>query len=91
MIEGKTSGGFKFQLEDEAVDDMELLEGLIALDNGEYKKLPETITALLGKEQKEALYEHFRAKNGRVSAKKVMEAVGEMFKAVQDTTSKIKN
>lgn len=91
MIEGKTTSGFVFQLEDEAIDDMELLEGLIALDKGQYNQLPETITALLGAEQKTALYDHCRSEKGRVSAKKVMAAVGEMFKAVKDGTSKVKN
>ena len=92
MIEGKTKSGFNFKLEDDAIDDMELLEGLIALENGNYKRLPETITALLGENQKTKLYDHCRSKKtGRVSAAKVMAAVGEMFKAVQDSSSKVKN
>lgn len=92
MIEGKTTGGFVFKLEDDAVDDMELLEGLIALDNGEYNDLPKTIEALLGKKQKVALYEHYRSKKtGRVSVKKVMTAIAEIFTAVKNTENKIKN
>ena len=92
MIEGITPGGFKYKLEDEVIDDMELLEGLIALDNVNYNRLPETIVALLGEKQKTALYEHCRnKKTKRVSAKQVMETVGEIFKAIQNKESKVKN
>ena len=83
MIEGKTKKGFIFKLDEDIKDDMELLEGLIALDNGEVNELPKVLTALLGKDQKEALYNFYRnKKTGRVSIQAVMAAFGEIFQQI---------
>lgn len=85
MIEGKTNSGFSYAIDDDVMDDMELLEGFISLDNGDMTSLPKCIIALLGKEQKEALYDHCRSeKTGRVSAKKVIAEIREILKDAQD-------
>ena len=85
MIEGKTKSGFAYAIDDEVRDDMELLEGFISLDNGDMTSLPKCIIALLGKDQKEALYDHCRSeKTGRVSAKMVMAEVGEILNSAQE-------
>lgn len=65
MIEGKTKSGFEFNLDDEAMNDMELLEDLKRLDNGEVIVLPDILKRMLGK-QKDDLYEHVRTESGRV-------------------------
>lgn len=78
-IKGKTSSGFEFNLDEEALDDMEVLEWLIEMDNGDVAHLKDMLVRLLGDEQKKALYNHCR-KNGRVSAKAVLREVGEIFK-----------
>lgn len=89
MAEGKTSSGFVYVIDEDVNDDMELLEGLIALDSGDMTSLPQCITSLLGAEQKKALYDHCRSeKTGRVSSKKVIAEVGEIIKSVQ---SEVKN
>lgn len=89
MAEGKTSTGFVYVVDEDVNDDMELLEGFIALDNGDMTSLPQCITSLLGAEQKKALYDHCRnEKTGRVSSKKVIAEVGEILKDVQ---SEVKN
>jgi|GEM_PF-521680 len=80
MTEGKTKSGFAFKIDEDVRDDMELLEGFIDLDDGDMKALPKCIIALLGKEQKIALYNHCRSeKTGRVSASKVMKEVKEIL------------
>lgn len=82
MITGKTKGGFEFAIPDGATNDMELLEGITELDNGDLSHIRQTVTALLGKDQKEKLYNFLRDKDtGRVPADKVMEALGEIFAA----------
>lgn len=83
MIEGKTKAGFVYKLEDDIADDMELLEGFIDLDNGEWRGIKTTIAKLLGEEQKNALYDFYRGENGRVKASVIMEAVGEILAAAQ--------
>lgn len=80
MMKGKTSTGFEFSLEDEAMDDYELLEVVSKIDTGDYTLVPSMIEMLLGKEQKEKLKDHIRNKNGKVSVKNMMEEVMEIFK-----------
>lgn len=85
MIEGKTKSGFIYKIDEEVRDDMELLEGFIGLDNGDYTVLPKCITSLLGQKQKDELYNHCRSKkSGRVSAQKVMKEVKEILNGAKD-------
>ena len=90
MIKGKTKSGFVFEIDEEAKDDMELLEGLIQIDQGDLRSIPNVLVMLLGEEQKKALYEHCRA-NGRVSSAKVMTALTEIFNATKAEESDLKN
>ena len=92
MIKGKTSSGFEYTIEEDARDDMELLEALIDLDNGNMGGLKQTIELLLGPEQKTALYEFHRNKEtGRVSAKKVMSEFSEILKGAGEQGGATKN
>lgn len=78
MIKGKTESGFEFEVEEEVTDDYEFLELLCKVDNGEVNLIPKVADELLGIEQKKALMDHLR-ENGRVSAKKMGEAIGEIM------------
>ena len=91
MIEGKTSTGFVYKIDDDVLDDMELLDALIDMDNDDMSSYRYAIKALLGEEQRKALYEHVRdKKTGRVSAKKVFEAFAEVLNSAKEN-QKIKN
>lgn len=90
MIEGKTASGFAYTIDDDARDDMELFEGLLALDNGDISTLAATITALLGKDQKKALYDHCRNEKGRVSATRVFGELKEILNGAPEG-SELKN
>lgn len=81
MITGKTRSGFEFELDDEVLDDYELLEILHKLDSGEYGLVTEMVGKLLGEEQKDLLKEHVRGEDGKVSAKRMMDEVAEIFQA----------
>ena len=74
----ETSYGGKYEIDEAALDDMEVLEGLMDLDEGKMSGLRKTMTALLGDKGKEILYENHR-KNGRVSAAGVIAEVKEIF------------
>ena len=78
-MKGTTTTGFNFDVDEEIRDDMELLEGLIAIDGGDIQELPKVLVSILGKEQKDALYDHCRTKKGRVSSKQVMTELKEIF------------
>lgn len=91
MIEGKTSTGFSYKIQDDVLDDMELLDALVDMDNGDMSSYRYAIKALLGEEQRKALYEHVRdKKTGRVSAKKVFEAFAEVLNSAKEN-QEIKN
>lgn len=90
MIEGKTVSGFQYHIDDDARDDMELFEGLLALDNGDMSQLAQTLTALLGAEQKKALYDHCRTEKGRVSATRVFKELKEILNGAPEG-SDVKN
>lgn len=81
MIKGKTSSGFEFELEEDILDDYELLETLQKIDEGETGHVTGMVIQLLGEEQKEALKNHVRSVSGRVSAKRLMEEVSEIFQS----------
>ena len=84
MRKGKTKTGFEFELDDEVLDDYELLEVLHKVDQGEYGYVPEMVDRLLGEKQKEALKEHVRSTNGKVSAKAMMDEVALIFEANEE-------
>lgn len=95
MIEGKTKSGFKFRIDDNALDDMELLDALMDMDEDKDGKgiyaSRTALKALLGEEQVKSLYEFIRDKEtGKVSAKKVYETFGEIMDSAKGNTA-IKN
>lgn len=92
MIKGKTASGFQFEIHDEAIDDMEILDGLLELDAGNIRGIQTVIVRLLGAEQKAALYEHLRdKKTGRVRATDVMAAVKEILDEAGEQSKPVKN
>ena len=66
MVKGTTASGFKYSVDPALLTDMEFVElaGEVQ-DNGAL--LPKLIKAILGEEQKKALYDHVRDDSGRVS------------------------
>ncbi|MDD6742206.1 MAG: hypothetical protein PUE22_01675 [Roseburia porci] len=81
MLTGNTKSGFQFKIEDQALDDYEILEMLTEIDDGNGVLVPKMIERLLGKEQKEALKEHLRNKEGKVSTQNMMIEVMDIFKS----------
>ena len=83
MIKGNTKTGFVFELHDECMDNMELLELMVQIQNGNPTALIPANQMLLGEEQKKALYDHLRAPDGRVPVKAVAEAFADIVKAAK--------
>ena len=81
-MKGKTSTGFKFEIPDEALDDMEVLDALIDLDAGEPSGLKAAMIGLIGMDGRKALYEHCKKESGRVSAGLVMNEFKEILEAM---------
>ena len=79
MITGKTESGFEFQIDEEMFNDMELLDRLVEADGGNYTALSNVITTIIGKEQKQRLYDHVRNEAGRVPIKAVADEFREII------------
>ena len=90
MVEGTTTSGFKFSLDEEKIDDMEFVELLAEVDD-DFTKLPKVIDWALGESQKKRLYEHLKEKFGRASMAKTNEELGEIFEAAGDTIKNLFN
>ncbi len=91
MVKGITPTGFAYSIDDDARDDMEMLEGFTAISKGDLSVLPETIEKLLGKKQKDKLYDFCRSKKGRVSARRVIEEVRAILEDAGKESENLKN
>ena len=77
--------GFKCSIDDQRLDDMELLEDLVEVDEGNILKLPAVIDKILGVEQKKKLYNKLRdKKTGIVSSEVVAEAFQELMERMSE-------
>lgn len=89
MIEGKTRSGFKFSLDEEKLDDMEILEYLAEVED-DLSQLPKLLEIFLGAEQKQRLYDFVKKKEGRVSIKTTYEMLLDIFAEAGDQNKEIK-
>lgn len=84
MIDGVTDTGFKFSIEEENLDDMEFIETLAAISDGDNGKLPTFLVQFLGEDQKKRLYDHCRDERGRARLSRVQNEIAGIFKAIKE-------
>ena len=82
MITAKTESGFSIELEESALDNMEVLDALSDLDEGNPLAMSRLVVKLLGKDGKKRLYDHLRTEDGRVPASAVERAIMELFQSI---------
>ena len=82
-MKGKTSTGFEFDIEDERLDDMELVDIMEEIDENPLL-MPKLCKMLLGEEQKKRLYDHLRSEDGRVPIEATTNAIQEIFDSPGD-------
>lgn len=79
MMKGKTSSGFEYEIDEKALDDMRILDMVVAISNGDLTQLSPLMTKVLGNDQREKLYEHIEKRYGRASIKAVSDELTEIF------------
>lgn len=84
MLTGTTSTGFEWSIEEDALDDMELLDALAEIDAGKLDAVSPACLHLLGKEQRARLYDHRRDECGRVRISDVSAELGEIISGMRD-------
>lgn len=82
-MKGKTSTGFEFDIEDERLDDMELVDIMAEIDEKPLL-MPKLCKMILGEEQKKRLYDHLRSDDGRVPIEATTNAIQEIFNSPGD-------
>lgn len=85
MIEGRTESGFEYQIADNAMDNMELLDAIAEIDSEDNPlAISKVINLLIGKEEKKKLYNHCRAEDGRVPIEALVNEVTQIFQSLGD-------
>ena len=82
-MKGKTTTGFEFDIEDERLDDMELVDIMAEIDENPLL-MPKLCKMLLGEEQKKRLYDHLRSEDGRVPIEATTNAIQEIVNSPGD-------
>ena len=82
MITAKTEPGFSIELEESTLDNMEVLDALSDLDEGNPLAMSRLVVKLLGKDGKKRLYDHLRTEDGRVPASAVESTIMELFQSI---------
>ncbi len=82
MITAKTESGFSIELEESSLDNMEVLDALSDLDEGNPLAMSRLVVKLLGKDGKKRLYDHLRTEDGRVPASAVESTIMELFQSI---------
>lgn len=80
MVTGTTSSGFSFSLDEKVLDDMELVDTLAQMQEGDPLAISAVVRMVLG-DQRRALYDHLRTADGRVPASAVSEEIRQIFDA----------
>lgn len=81
MITAKTKSGFEIELEESSLDNMELVDTLDEMNEGNPLAISRLVPLLLGKEGKKKLYDHLRTPEGRVPVVAFGAAIGELIRS----------
>lgn len=84
MVKGTTKSGFRFEVDPNAMNDMELVDVLADDTIDEAFRMSHVLKKLLPGNQRKALYDHVR-KDGRVPVDAVVAEVEEIFSAMGNT------
>ena len=90
MIAGTTAKGFKYEIPEKRLHNMRLVEVLARVDT-EPTLIPRLLDLLLGKDQKEAMYDFFEDEDGIVLESDITEAVAEIFDKAAAEDPDVKN
>lgn len=81
MIQGKTKSGFEFEIDERAMDNMELVDALAEASDEDPISVSRVVKLFLGEKLRKRLYDHLRDEKGRVPVSAVNNEVSEIFEA----------
>lgn len=77
----ETRSGFVCEIDEAVVNDMEVLDLIVEIENGNVMKYPPLLQKLLGDDLKRRLYDHVRV-DGRVPYQAIDAEVSDIFSGV---------
>lgn len=83
-MKGKLKNGFEFDIDEKALDNMELIDAMAEAQDDNPAKFSKAILLLLGKDERDRLYDHIREQDGRVPIQAVSDSFVEIFQALGD-------
>ncbi len=84
IIAVTTAKGFVYEVDEEALDDIELVEELVEMETKDGSKAGSVARRVLGEEGKKKLYEDLRTESGRVPLSEVVKTIYEILTALQN-------
>lgn len=84
MKKGKTESGFKFEIDEKVLDDMELIDAMAASQGDDPTQISTVVVKIFGEEQRKKLYDHVRAEDGRVPIAEVANIITEIINLLGD-------
>ena len=82
MVSGKTKTGFEFSVDENAMNDMRLVDLLADKDIDPAFQVSGVLRYLLPGDQREKLYEHVKTETGRVPVEAISREITDIFAAV---------
>lgn len=82
MKKGKTESGFKFEIDEKVLDDMELIDAMAASQGEDPTQISVVVVKIFGAEQRKRLYDHVRDENGRVPIGEVANIITEIINSL---------
>ena len=84
MKDIRLDNGLNLKIQDSALNNMELLDDLVDLDEGNGFAISRVLNRILDKDEKKKLYDHLRV-DGVTPVDKVVECMKEIFDKLGDT------
>ena len=84
MKKGKTESGFKFEIDERVLDDMELIDAMAASQGDDPTQISTVVVKIFGEEQRKRLYDFVRTEDGRVPITEVANIITEVIESIGD-------
>lgn len=79
MKKGKTASGFDFEIDENVLDDMELIDAMAASQGDDPTQISTVVIKIFGEDQRKRLYDHVRTDDGRVPVTEVANIITEII------------
>ena len=84
MKKGKTQSGFKYEIDEKVLDDMELIDAMAASQGDDPTQISTVVVKIFGADQRKRLYDHVRTEDGRVPVTEVANIITEIIESLGD-------